>query len=84
MTTKVKCPYREDCIDVDSELCKNCLNNRKRSYYKPSYQYPYYWTPYYPNYPYYPYWYTTTTCGTSYYQEASALNPTSTQVLSTQ
>lgn len=33
--TKVKCPYAEDCCDVDSEKCLSCLNNKKRSYYQP-------------------------------------------------
>jgi len=48
--SKVECPYREDCIDID-KLCQNCLNNKKRSYYKarePSYQYS--------SYPCNPYW----------------------------
>lgn len=33
--TKIKCPYSEDCCDIDSEKCASCLNNKKRSYYKP-------------------------------------------------
>ena len=33
---KVECPYRKECIDV-GERCRVCLNNRKRSYYKPMY-----------------------------------------------
>jgi len=41
MKTKVKCPYSEKCIDVDKK-CNSCLNNEKRSYYRPeSYYYPY-------------------------------------------
>ena len=47
---KVKCSYSEDCCDIDSEKCKSCVNNKKRSYYKPVEE-PINWIPY----PYIPY-----------------------------
>jgi len=58
MTTKIltECPYKYKCVDVDSEKCKSCLNNEKRSYYRP--EQPYFIYPIYPVYcqPYYPYY----------------------------
>ena len=52
--TKVVCIYEDKCTDIDSELCKSCIHNEKKSYYQPIQ--PVYW----PWYPVYPYWPTTT------------------------
>ncbi len=46
------CPYRADCLD-NGVMCATCVNNPKRSYFRPVE--PYY-IPYYPCVPYYPYW----------------------------
>lgn len=81
--TRVVCPYADKCVDVDSGKCTSCLNNEKRSYYRPDYWYPNYQYPYYYD-SYYPYWepwkttWTTTTNNaddlgmltTSYYTQA--------------
>jgi len=66
----VECPYKDKCIDVGSPKCSHCLNNSKRSYYRPSSEeYPYYLDyPWYPNFHwyYFPYYWDTTTAGSSY------------------
>ena len=63
MTTEVaECCYREDCIDVDTNKCRRCKNNRKRSYFNPVdyWPRPYDYTPWW-WYPFtYPYAFTTT------------------------
>ena len=63
---EIKCPYSDKCTDVESAKCLTCLNNEKRSYYRPDNGY-YYWYPFYqPYYPYYEPWkitYTTSTTG---------------------
>lgn len=47
----IECPYSEVCCEVDSEKCKSCLNNKKRSYYVPERpSFPQYY-PYNPNIP---------------------------------
>jgi len=55
--TSVECPYSEKCSEVDTELCKSCVKNEKRSYWEPIFK----WVdpvPYYPPvYPYYPWYY---------------------------
>ena len=75
--TKVKCPYADKCIDEGTSKCQSCLNNDKRSYYRPSY--PDCWYLYQPYYPYWEPWKITYTTGTgddlsmpttSYYQTA--------------
>lgn len=76
LSTMVQCPHREDCCDIDTDKCKQCANNKKRSYFSPIYvTYRRFW-------PYYPYvgnprTYTTTSdptwdtsCNTSYFTEA--------------
>ncbi|KKL28378.1 hypothetical protein LCGC14_2375730 [marine sediment metagenome] len=58
---KVQCPHKEKCSDAESGTCNSCRHNELRSYYEPTYRYPYY-VPYYPHIvPDYPYWWGTTT-----------------------
>ena len=62
--TKIDCPYKDVCCDVNTEKCVSCLNNKKKSYYIP---YPYY--PYRPSDFYqYPWWTTSDSSdGVTYY-----------------
>jgi len=58
---KVECSYKEDCSDV-KEKCTSCMNNKKRSYYRPEQTWYWYYNPYHDytgDPPYYP---LTTTC----------------------
>ncbi len=49
----VDCSYEEDCSDYIKH-CETCLNNKKRSYYRPKTNRDDWYYPYYPYiYPYY-------------------------------
>ena len=35
MMKTFECPFREKCLDFDTDLCRSCVHSNLRSYYEP-------------------------------------------------
>jgi len=39
----VDCPYADVCTDANTEKCKRCKHNRRKSYFEPEKDWKWYW-----------------------------------------